>query len=358
MIKILDRYLLITFLKNWFTILIVLMGVYYTLGILELVLRADVPLFSLVKYFIYLSTEIFMQISGIVSVLAISRTISQLESTKELFICQSSGQSLFKVLRPIFFLSLFLSLITLLVLTYVNPVLLKKAKRVYHEEVWKEKIPLLSLSSNKIWYESNNFIFNLQSVDQSGKSGKNLSLYKFSSKWSLDYFVKAKFVDFTSSSSWRLYDGQSYSVDINNLVLVTPFAESTINSPPKIKHFNFSIEFYKYMNNPQLYTFVKNNKNLGLDTIRYEIEYYSRFLLSFSGLLLLLVFVPFSVRPFVGRFKTYKKNTLGIILSIFYWFIYTSSIKFALASGTIFIIFLPALVFSVIGVFLWRNIKS
>ncbi|MBE8221496.1 MAG: YjgP/YjgQ family permease [Bdellovibrionales bacterium] len=338
--------------------LVVLTGVYYTIGILELALRADVSIASLVKYFVYLSTEIFIQISGIVSVLAISLTISHLDKAKELFICQSSGQSLYKILKPVFFLSIILSLITLFILTYVNPILLKKAKRVYHEEVWKEQIPLLSLSSNKIWYESNNFIFNLQSVDQSGKSGKNLSLYKFSPTWNLDYFIKAKFVDFTSSMSWKLYNGKSYSVDNNNLVLTKTFLDHIISKPPKIKHFNFSIEFYKYMNSLELYKFVKNNKNLGLNTVRYEVEYYSRFLLSFSGLLLIIIFVPFSVGPFISRFKSYKKNTFGVVLSIFYWFIYTGSIKLALGLESVLIIFLPAILFTFLGVFLWKNIKS
>lgn len=357
MLKILDRYLLISFLKNWFIILIVLMGVYYTVGILELVLRADVSLFSLVKYFFYLSTEIFIQISGFVSVLAVAVTISSLESKKELFVCQSSGRSFYKTVKIIFFVSFILNLCTLFVLTYVNPILLKQAKRIYYEEVWGEKIPLLSLSTNKIWYESNNFIFNLQSIDPSGKSGKDLSLYKFSSKWDLDYFIKAKFVDFTSTSSWQLKEGQSYNADFKNLVLVKPFKEKHISNPPKIKHFNFSIEFYKYMNSFQLYEFVKNNKNLGLDTIRYEIEYYSRFLLSFSGLLLIFVFMPFSANPFINRFRSYKKNAAGVILATVYWFIYTNSLQLALGSNNILIIFLPFLLFLTIGIFLWKKIK-
>ncbi|MBE8162756.1 MAG: YjgP/YjgQ family permease [Bdellovibrionaceae bacterium] len=357
MINLLERYLLVNFFKNWLTVLIVLMGVYYAVSILELALRIEVSLFVIIKYFLYLSTEIFMQISGIISVLAISLTMGQLQSKKELLVCQSLGKPLFSILKPIFLLSAALSLTFLVVLTYVNPILLKKAKRVYYEEVWKEKTPVLSLNSNKIWYESNNFIFNLQSVEKSEKSGKGLSLYKFSSQWHLDYFIQAKFVDFSSKSLWKLYDGKSYIEDKNQLVLVTPFLEKTISEPPKIKTFNFSVEFYKYMNSFQLYKFVKNNQNLGLDTVKYEIEYYSRFLLSFSSLLLLLAFVPLSVGPLVNRFQTYKKSTLGIVFAALYWFIYTSSVKMALTLGNTFIIFIPALLLLLASILLWKRAK-
>lgn len=353
----LDRYLLSTFLKNWLFILMIIMGIYYTVGILELILRADVKVFSLVKYFFYLSTEIFMQISGIVSVLAISVTLLKLEKTKELLICQSFGNTLIRTIKPIIWLSFLLSVVTLCLLTFVNPVLLKKAKRIYYEEVWSEKIPLLSLSSDKIWYESNNFIFNLNSVGSEGKSGKGLSLYKFSSNWELEYFIKAKSVQFIPKDAWKLSQGFLYQINSDDLVTTQAFASKIITESPKIKQFNYSIEFYKYMNSLQLYHFMQNNKNLGLNTIRYEIEYYSRFLLSFSGLLLLFVFIPFSLGPFIGSFNSYNKNSLGIVISILYWFIYTGSVKLALISGSVILIAVPFLLFLILGIFLWKKIK-
>lgn len=354
---ILNRYLLSNFLKHWLLVFAGLMGLYYLLGVLELILRQTVPLAALIKYFLYLSTEIFMQISGIISVLAMSLSLDQLTKNNRLLICQNLGQSIKKILKPIFVFSLFLSFGTLIVLTYLNPILLKKAKKIYYQEVWKQKIPSLSLGSDKIWYASDNFIFNLAVVDAKRQAGKQLSLYKFSKQWTLDYFIKAKSVKFIPNSLWKLQQGQIYTPQNDNSMQISNFKEKIISSPPKIKYFHFSIEFYKYMNSFDLYNFVKNNKNLGLSVIKYQIEYYSRFLLSFSGLLLLFVFSPFVLSSSVNRFAGKQKHFVGVLMAIFYWFFYTSSLKLALIFNSISIIFLPFLLFFILGLIFWKKCK-
>lgn len=355
--KILNRYVFSHFLKHWLIAFVSLMGLYYLIGILELILREKVPIFSLIKYFVYLSTEIFMQISSIISVLAMSLSLNQLTEGNRLLICQNFGQSIKKILKPIFIFSLFLSLGTLIIVTYVNPILLKQAKTIYYQEVWQQKIPNLSLGSDKIWYASDNFIFNLGLVDTKRQAGRQLSLYKFSPQWTLDYFIQAKAVKFIPNSLWQLYDGHIYTQQANQSMQMTSFKEKIITSPPEIKYFHFSIEFYKYMNSFHLYNFVKNNQNLGLSVIKYKTEYYSRFLLSFSGLLLLFVFTPFVLAAPIGRFAGRRKHFLGVILSIFYWFLYTSSLKLALIFNSVSIIFVPFVLFFAIGLVLWKKCK-
>ncbi|RYZ61466.1 MAG: LptF/LptG family permease, partial [Proteobacteria bacterium] len=67
------------------------------------------------------------------------------------------------------------------------------------------------------------------------------------------------------------------------------------------------------------------NKDAGLDTIRYEVDYQSKYSFAFAGLVMCLLGIPFSVGK--ARSGGTMMNVGIVILLVFgYWILYSSSL--------------------------------
>lgn len=75
----------------------------------------------------------------------------------------------------------------------------------------------------------------------------------------------------------------------------------------------------------ELERFIEKNKEAGLDTIRYEVDYHSKLAFAFAGLVMTILGIPFSVTK--GRSGGVMMN-VGICIGLvfLYWIFYNSSI--------------------------------
>ena len=74
----------------------------------------------------------------------------------------------------------------------------------------------------------------------------------------------------------------------------------------------------------ELSRFINKNKEAGLDTIRYEVDFHSKFSFALAGLVMSLLALPFCVSQ--GRGGGMGKNigiSLGLVLA--YWILYSTS---------------------------------
>jgi lipopolysaccharide export system permease protein len=79
------------------------------------------------------------------------------------------------------------------------------------------------------------------------------------------------------------------------------------------------------LNQAELLRFIERNKEAGLDTIRYEVDYHSKFSFAFAGLVMCLLGIPFSVGK--ARSGGSMMNIGIVILLVFaYWILFSSFI--------------------------------
>ena len=76
----------------------------------------------------------------------------------------------------------------------------------------------------------------------------------------------------------------------------------------------------------ELSRFIKKNKEAGLDTIRYEVDYHSKFGFAFAAFVMSLLGIPFSLGA--GRRSGGAVKNIGLCIGVafVYWSFYSSFI--------------------------------
>jgi lipopolysaccharide export LptBFGC system permease protein LptF len=147
--KILDRYVIATFLKNYFIALFVLIGMYVTLDMVfnfdELVQVQDraavssgvdsaiIVIKAAADYYFYQLFTIFVQLSGMIPVVAAAFTLIRFSRFNELSAMLSSGVPLLRVASPIIIVSLVLNGLLLLDQELLIPSIIPKLVRTRQE---------------------------------------------------------------------------------------------------------------------------------------------------------------------------------------------------------------------------------
>jgi lipopolysaccharide export LptBFGC system permease protein LptF len=147
--KILDRYVISTFLKNYFIALFVLIGMYVTLDMVfnfdELVQVQDraavssgvdsaiIVIKAAADYYFYQLFTIFVQLSGMIPVVAAAFTLIRFSRFNELSAMLSSGVPLLRVASPIIIVSLVLNGLLLLDQELLIPSIIPKLVRTRQE---------------------------------------------------------------------------------------------------------------------------------------------------------------------------------------------------------------------------------
>jgi lipopolysaccharide export LptBFGC system permease protein LptF len=149
--RILDRYILLTFLKNYALSLLVLLGMYITLDLVinfDEVFRIDrdaaVPagglenavraVANVVDFYFYQAMLIFVQLAPIIPVVAAAFTLLRMNRFNELVATLAAGQSLHRMARMILVAGLGLILVTLVFQEVIIPASIPKLLRK-HDEV-------------------------------------------------------------------------------------------------------------------------------------------------------------------------------------------------------------------------------
>src|SRR5262245_55297431 len=146
--KILDRYVLRTFLYNYLIIFLVLIVMYLVMDMVfnfdELVEpRANRTLstfdivLGIADYYFYQIFFIFAHMSGIIPVVAAAFTLIRLSRFNELSAVLSAGVPLIRVAAPIIFASIFLQVLLLVDQEKIIPNIIPKLIR-QHDQIYKQ----------------------------------------------------------------------------------------------------------------------------------------------------------------------------------------------------------------------------
>ncbi|MGZ3798506.1 MAG: LptF/LptG family permease, partial [Pseudobdellovibrionaceae bacterium] len=196
---------------------------------------------------------------------------------------------------------------------------------ILYNDIEKKPSLFSVVKTNKIWYRSKNAIFNIKTLSVKGDRAQSLTLYFFSPDWDLLQMITADKVEL-NGNSWNLIDG-SVTVFTGNssFPLTSQFKTKKIIMGEDAKDLQSTGQASEMLNQAELSRFIERNKEAGLDTLRYEVDYHSKFSFDFAGLVMCLLGIPFSVGK--ARSGGSMMNIGIVILLVFsYWILFSSSI--------------------------------
>lgn len=324
--QLIDRYILKLFLLYLVAGILVFVTLFLTVDVLRFIMGNEgaSPL-SVLKYYAYFSPSIVYQMMPVACLMATLFTLSSLNRTNELVALFSMGESLRRIATPIVLAVAVVSLGVFLTGDQVLPHLMQKANFVRYVEIEKHPGRYTTVKTNKIWYRTENILFNIKTLNPEARKAQGITLYYFDPNWQLTQLITANEVDM-KGNLWDLKNGLvTLFATESSFPLTKSFTEKTITMNEDLKDIQSTANSSEMMSIRELGKFIERNKEAGLDTLTYEVDYHAKFGFAFASLVMCMLGVPFSVtRQRSGG--TFVNLGFCLALAAGYWVAYSSAV--------------------------------
>lgn len=285
----------------------------------------DVLPISLLKFYGYYAPEIIYRMIPVSALLATVFTLSTLNRSNELVALFSVGMSLVRVTAPILIWVLFLCGGVLYLSDKVLPNFAKQKNFIFYHEIKKRPSQYSIVKNERIWYRSKDAIFNIKTLNEKTQKAQGLTLYYFNDEWDLIQMITAKSVD-VGAENWRLHEGSvTLFTKESSFPITSPFKDKTIVMNEDARDLSSTSNTSDMLSLGELKNYIQKNKEAGLDVVRYEVDYQSKYGFAAAAFVMCLLGIPFSV----GKTRSGGiMINLGICLALIfaYWIFFSSAL--------------------------------
>lgn len=324
--QLIDRYILKLFLLYLLAGLLVFVTLFLVADIMNFALRnADAGTTVLIKYYGYHIPGVIYQLFPVATLMATLFTLSSINRTNELTALYSLGMGLKRVAAPILSAVAVISVLAFVLSDQTLPRLTQKKNYVEYVEIKKRPGLYSTVKTNKIWFRTENILFNIQTLNPEAARAQGITLYYFDPEWKLTQLIAANEVEM-KGNLWELKNGLvTLFAGESSFPLTKSFARKTITMNEDVSDIQSTANSSDIMSLKELGRFIERNKEAGLETVRYEVDYHAKFGFAFAGLVMSLVGVPFSVnRERSGG--NFINLVICLALAFAYWVAYSSSL--------------------------------
>lgn len=279
----------------------------------------------LLRYYLYYIPEIYSKLLPVACLLATVLSISAMNKANEMVALFAAGMSLFRITLPLLLWVSLISGIGFFALDRLGPAMARQKNFIFYNEIKKTPGLFSTVKTNKIWYRSRNAIFNIKTLSVKGDTAQSLTLYFFSPEWDLMQMITADKVEL-KGPMWNLIDGSvTLFTSTSSFPLTSQFKTKQIAMGEDAQDLQSSGQTSDMLSQSELSRFIDRNREAGLDTIRYQVDYHGKFSFAMAGLVMCLLGIPFSVGK--ARSGGSMMNAGIVILLVFvYWVLYSSSL--------------------------------
>ncbi len=324
--QLIDRYILKLFVLYLVAGIAVFATLYLTVDAMSFAMRnSDADPSSLLKYFAYHTPWVVYRLIPVACLMATLFTLATLNRNNELTALFSVGMSLLRISAPILVAVFVVSVGAFAVGDQVLPRLMQKKNYVEYVEIKKKPGLYSTVKTNKIWFRTENILFNIKTLNPETQKAQGITLYYFDPDWNLTQLIAANEVEM-NGNLWNLKNGLvTLFAAESSFPLTRSFDEKSVSMNEDLRDIQSTVNSTDIMSFKELGRFIQRNKEAGLNTLPYEVAYHAKFGFAFAALVMSMVGLPFSVSR--ARSGGIFVN-LGICLALafLYWVAYSSGL--------------------------------
>ncbi len=321
-----DRYIAKLFLFYFVAGLMVFVTLFLVIDFMSMAPRySGVQVEVWLRYYLFLSPALIYQMIPVAGLIATVFTLTSMNRANELVALFSAGWSLARVSAPILTLVMGLSVLSLWMSDQVLPRLAQKKNFTLYVEIQQRPGLYSTVTTNRIWYRSENMLFNIKTLNTEEARAQGLTLYYFDEAWNLVQLITAQNVRM-EGSRWDLERGAvTLFTEASSFPLTQSFERKSIAIGEDIADIKSMSNASEVMSLKDLRRFISRNKEAGLETLSYEVDYHSKFGFALAGFVMALMGIPFSLsRQRSGG--AFVNISLCVGLAFLYWVFYSSSL--------------------------------
>jgi lipopolysaccharide export system permease protein len=328
--RILSRYLARIFFTNVVLAITGMSTLFYIINTIGAITgRSTRPEIQTIIFEALKIPETASQLIGPGTMLATILTLSMLNRSNELTAMFSIGLGKVHLAIIIASLAFIVSCFALVFQDRILPVAWKERRDYYWRVIKGRKDLLLDARRDRVWYRSEDLVFNLRNFDVEKSRINGLSIFSFNQDFSMVQRIDAEVANW-KDGLWILEQGKvTVFPEESPVPLTTTFDEKEIKikeTPEDFKEIDLRAGGLRIK---EYWGYIQRIKGTGMDTKSHEVRFHSRISFSFNPIVMALLVLPFSIRR---RREGGMGRDLGLGLSVtfFYWLFYS----IALSLGT------------------------
>lgn len=351
--KTLDRYIALSFLKNFFIAVAGLTLLYFFQALLSAMLDKEFTLRQVLVFNLYQVPQTMAQMAPPSVLLGTVLTLSGLNRTNELVAAYSIGVGLKRIMALFLIIVFAVCCMLLFLQDRLLPALYRKKQTYYWREMKKKQDFFFDVKKNKIWYRSRNLIYNLKTFDSKNKIIQGMTVYTFDANFNLLQAVEAESAKYTPQG-WKLMNGIVTQFNAEDPFPSTDrFRELELQIPETPNDFQEIEKETEGLKLGELWRYIQQIAKAGLDSKAFLVNFHSRISLSFIPFVMCMIGFPFSVR---GRREggVAKDLVFCLMLTFFYWLFYSIGLSLGTTGAVppIIAAWTPTVLFGVLAVFM------
>lgn len=327
---ILARYISKEFLKTLFLSLSAFVAIYLVVDVFQgirMIMEYKPALHLVFRLYMLKIPNIISQVIPVVVLLSTLLSLGLLSRNSEIIAMKSSGISLYRIVSPILVMAFVISLLSFLSNEYIVPYTNREVKFIETVHI-RKKTPKGFFKQNKIWYRSDNAIYNIQLFDPELNLMKGITIYYIGDGFRLARRIEAREARW-EGRAWKFYDAIE-NIFNNGSITSNSYKELTLKLPESPKAFKTEERVSEEMGFGELWDYIKRLRGEGYDTTRFVVDLHSKLSYPFTSLIMAFIGIPFALKS--GRTSGIA---LGVGISVLIGFGYWMIMSFGLSLGRV-----------------------
>lgn len=323
--RILDRYLAITFLKVFAFSLAVFFALYVIVDLFDRLSRfLDAPARVVIQYYFYRLPWIGFQVMPVAVLLAALLSLGGMVRHNELLAMKMGQLSSLRIVAPLLILGLLTSLAALVLGESVVPRMNERALNVYRVKV-KKVAAFQRTRENDIWYRAKgNRFLNLSLMEVASGTVQGFTLYELSPDFQLIRRVDAREARW-QDGRWWLKDGFVSLNRPDGTNQVSPFTSMALDLEEKPADLAQVVRESEEMSSAELREYIGRLVKSGVRSVRYQVDLAAKASTAFVSLVMALIGIAFALRT--GKGGVMAWTGACVLVGVCYWIILSLSIS-------------------------------
>ncbi len=321
--SLIAKYLTREIFKYFVILLLMVVGIYLLVDFFERIddfMEAGLSFFKAIVFFQLRIPFIISQIAPIGVFLAVIIVFGLMNKHNEIIALQSSGVSMYYLLKPALCIGLILSVLLFLLSELIVPMTISKANKIWSVEV-KNESAVVSKGKN-IWIKDNRAIYYITYYNPANQTILGVSFNFFDDEFRLTHRVDANKGVF-KNGQWIFYEVMEQKLDeVTGNYRFSYFKERKVPFyflPNEIKKV---VKKSEEMNFLELLEFVNKIEAEGYDASVYKVDLYAKSAFPF------VCFIMCLVGPCIASERKLKESLsvsifYGICIAFIYWILYS-----------------------------------
>jgi len=345
--RILDRYILKSILNIFFLCLFTFFFLYIVADLfshLDVILEHKISLDVIKLYYLTFLPAIFIQVAPFACLLATIYTFAKLNHDNEIIAMRSSGLSIFQITKTAvifgFIVSVFVFWINDKIAPNYRQQNAKIKEQMENDTIRKPKAKDLQVLKNLTIYGSKNRLFYVNKFDPFQKTMEGIIILEHDVKQNIIRKIVANKGEFRDSL-WKFYQSITYIFDETGQLKTDPqfLEEETMPFTETPEEFINQKQSTDFMSLAQIEDYIWRLSKSGATSVirNLKVDYYQRFTLPLTSLIIILIGIPFSFRM---RRKATGMSSFGVALVVGFIYYVLTAISIALGKEGILMPFL------------------